>query len=471
MNLGGGDAPMEPTIAGMANQNFYTDVYNMPGLTAQIFHQHPAAARWREKFTAMWRRQMDYHSYPESGVWEESHTYFQHVIVTVLPTLQRRRDDGVEDGFANPKFHRLVSSLLAMLSPRDAVFAGKRHVIALGDHGIDIAPYLAMYRHLAVDLAPSEPKLAAQFAWVYREMGGEEKLPVSPAEIPWQSGYLQGLGYFFRDRDARGESLLVLRSGNSWGHHHHDEGSIHLCAAGRSWIVDSAFSYPQENGERKVRADGQSGWMPRDYYPINYLWQFNRGWITAHATDAAFPYATAYTPVFMAETPGMKWFLVPQPILHWRTVVQLAPGAFLILDRTEGEGLPQSVRFHVPDDAPLALEAASPEGGPGGSYLRIRSLIGAKAPELRALDRAKREPRHAKAFATREVYCDVPGSSLAAFLLVVEETGAAPVVVESSGPLHATLRHADFEARIEANPIKGVVIENLRRKGRLSLEI
>ncbi|MDR0533743.1 MAG: hypothetical protein LBH01_07295, partial [Verrucomicrobiales bacterium] len=312
MNLGD---THEPTMAHMANQNFFTDTFNFPGMAAQVFHTHPDAPAWREYFGKMWRRQLEYHMYPDSGVWEESHTYFHHVLHTILPTLERRHKDGVDNWFADAAFQKLVSSALKTLTPRDHYFGNKRHTVALGDHNVDPKDYYRpLYLRLSRLLAIPNPELAAQFAWAYHEMDGTESLPLAPKAPAWKNEYVQGLGYFFRATDRSGkESLMVLRCGNSWGHHHNDEGSLQFFAAGRSWIVDSAFSNVQRDGIRKFRADGHSRWAPRDFAPLNYLWQFNRGWIQQHDGDAPFPYAVAFTPVYMAETNVQQYIPLRRP--------------------------------------------------------------------------------------------------------------------------------------------------------------
>ena len=443
MNLGDPSRRLEPTMAGMANQNFYTDVFNMPGVAAQVFHAHPNAVEWRERFTAMWRRQLEYHVYPESGVWEESHTYFHHVLQTVLPTLLRRRDDGVEDAFADPAFQRLAGSALKMLTPRDDCYGGKRHVIALGDHAVELKDlYRPLYRTLAHAMAKSNPELAAQLAWAYVEMGGSEPLTVEPKPTPWQNEYVQGLGYFFRSRDERGESLMVLRSGTSWGHHHNDEGSLQYFYAGRAWLIDSAFSYPQKTGIRKFRADGHSRWTTRDIDPLNYLWQFNRGWIARHESDTRFPYAVAFTPIYMAETSAQQYVPLRNPILHWRGVVQLAPWAFLVVDRSN-LAVPHVMRFHVPLDAPLALEDAAPPAR--GSYLRVQSLLGLHPARIVTTD----QPTQAgEQFTTREIAFAGKDELLTATLVAVEPAGADSTLSIRRAQDSASVHHADFVAEL-----------------------
>lgn len=441
MNMGAPGQSLEPAMAGMANQNFFTDVFNLPGIAAQVFHAHPCAGVWRGRFAEMWQRQLQYHVYPESGVWEESHTYFHHVLHTVIPTLERRRDDGVGDGFADPSFQHVVASLLKMLTPRDRTYDDHRHVVALGDHGVDLKDiYRPLYKILAGHVADSNPGLAGHLSWAYREMGGEGDLPVAPSPIPWRNEYVQGLGFFFRGQDARGESLLVLRCGNAWAHHHNDDGSLQFFAAGRAWVVDSAFSYPQKNGARKIRADGHSRWAPRDLDPLNCLWQFNRGWISQHAEDAAFPYAMAFTPTYMAEASWQQYTALRVPILHWRCVVQLAASSYLILDRTNLD-IPQVMRFHVPVEASVLLEdSPAMEVGPS---LRIQSVCGLGAPQVSPQDFPTQAPSK---FATREVGYRFEGDGITACVLSVEGASLPLEIKQEEGSV--SLCGDGFSARL-----------------------
>jgi len=462
MNLRDPDLSLEPAMAGMANQNFFTDVFNMPGMAAQVFHAHPDAAIWRGRFTTMWHRQLEYHVYPKSGVWEESHTYFHHVLQTVIPTIERRRNDGLSDGFEEPAFQNLVSSLLKLLTPKDASFGGKRHVVALGDHGVDLNDlYRPLYRNLAENISGSNPALAAQLAWAYLEMGGNQPLTVKPEPAPLRNEYVQGLGYFFRSCDARGESLMVLRCGNSWAHHHNDDGSLQFFCAGRAWIVDSAFSYPQKNGVRKFRADGHSRWMPRDLYPLNHFWQFNRGWITHHTEAGPFPCAVAFTPVYMAEASGQDYVPLRHPILHWRGVVQLSSSAYLILDRSDAD-IPQVIRFHIPLDAPLILEDESSSNIPAESHLRIQSLSGLHPPQIPASDHPTQA---ADAFATREIQYALTGKPFTALVVLIENAGSPTLKIGKKDD-RITLEHPEFSVALETGAPEAINLVDLKTGNR-----
>lgn len=359
---------VEPTLAGMANQNFFTDVFNTYGLAAQIFPHHPDAPKWRESFDNHWRRQLEYHTYPESGVWEESHTYYQHVLHTLLPTCLRRREAGVADDFANPRFQNMVRGALLQITPRDVFTDGARHLVAFGDHHADIQTYGYLYRELAHAFAPQKGELAAQLAWLYREMNGREPLRVEPKPVIWESGAVQGLGYFFRTTEKDGtQNLLALRSGGAWAHHHHDEGSIQFFAAGRALIVDAAHGHVPRKHARKFMASGHSRWSPAGEEPLNYFWRFNRGEIVASERRGPIPFAVAHDPVAMTALANAVPRPLAEPISHTRRVIQVAPSAFVIVDECDTD-IPQVARFHLPltdfeiDDKVLRADYPAVEG-------------------------------------------------------------------------------------------------------------
>jgi len=375
----------EPTLSGMANQNFLTDCFNIAGVAAQVFHDHPAAADWRSHFGRLWKRQLDFHRYPQSGVWEESHTYFLHVLHTVLPALNRRRDDGVEDGFADPRFQSLGEALLRQITPRVANSGGFRHPVAFGDHHQDRVTYHDIPGELAAGILPHHPQLARHLAWLGREMDGPVNADLESEPVTWGPEVVEGLGVFFRSESASsGQSLLALRTGGAWGHHHNDDGSIQFFAHGRALIVDSGFGRAEVAGERKFTAAGHSRWSPRQEGMINHLWRHNRGWAQSLDLAGEYPAATAYCPVETFLFPMTGPVPSRTPIEHRRTVIQLAPAAFLILDVSDATEA--DVRFHVPETAFSAAPdrvsaefAAEPELGADAVTLHMISLTGDEA--------------------------------------------------------------------------------------------
>lgn len=403
----------EPTLAGMANQNFYTDVINVFGTGAQVFHGHPMAQKWRDRFLQQWRRQLAFHVYPESGLWEESHTYYLHVLSTVVPTLLRLRADGEGDEFANPAMQSLVASALKQLTPRDISMGGRRYLIAFGDHSP--APQPVLFQALARAFGDANPSLAQHLAWAAGEMGAEAVAgSIAPA---WVNESVQGLGIMFRARDGAGiESLLALRSGAAWGHHHNDDGSIQLFAKGRPLIVDSAFGHSQSGGG-KVEAKGHSRWSLKDASPVNYYWRFNRGWMTDSNLGVRFPFAQTYSPVFMVRGGVLDKEMLGSPVEHWRTVVQLGALTYLVVD-TSLSVMSQVVRFH------LAGKEVSSSGDE--VVLRVPEGVLRIMPVLREGDsRSQIIPSSGHAVdehATTEVAYEMGTASFAAFLIHVGTT-------------------------------------------------
>jgi hypothetical protein len=403
--MGSPDAT-EPTLAGMANQNFYTDIIALAGFVGEVFTGHPEAASWRALFAEQWRRQLEYHVYPESGLWEESHTYYHHVLATVLPLLLRSREGG-GDPFADPALQRLVGGALLQLTPRDAVFGGFRHVVAFGDHGVEVEKYRDLYPEYARAFSPVAPELARRLAWAGEEMGASSAavLGLAPLRPAWHHGPVQGLGFFFRGADAEGrENLLALRAGAAWGHHHNDEGSFQFFAQGRAMIVDSAFSQPQERGEKKVAASGHSLAVADGADPLHFLWRFHRGWILDARRDGALPHAVAGVPVYSTWPRGLEPQLLRRAAWNLRAVVELAPAVYLIADYLD-RPVAHRVRFHVAHPEVAVEGAAIRCGFDGTCHLRIVPL-GRVAPPVCSSDRpvsgAARQPTTAVEYTVNE---------------------------------------------------------------------
>jgi hypothetical protein len=260
---------------------------------------------------------------------------------------------------------------------------------------------------------------------------------------------------------------MVLRCGNAWAHHHNDEGSLQYFYAGRSWIVDSAFSYPQENGIRKFRADGHSRWAPRDIDPLNYLWQFNRGWITTHQSHGVFPHAVAFTPTYMAETRVQQYIPLRCPILHWRCVVQFAPFAFLILDRTN-ISIPQVTRFHVPNDVDVAFGDAASPPMENGSYLRIHPLLGLCPAQIPTTDRPTQAGEN---FTTREIRYEWNEQSLTALLVMVEPAGMASTLTLEHANDHISVHHPGFAAELGVGTPEEISLLDLKTGSRSTISL
>ena len=422
------DSPdsLDPTLTGMANQNFYTDVINVFGAGAQIFWKHPRAGHWRKQFSERWRRQLEYHMFPTSGVWEESHTYYHHVLHTVLPTFLRRRADGVDDEFAHPLFQKLVSAELRQLTPRDAFFGDARHVVPFGDHGVEVERYRYLWREFAEAVALSNRELAGNLAWLYGEMRGAEPVAVSGQRPAWRNEYVQGLGVMFRGIDAGGrESLLALRSGQAWGHHHNDDGSLQFYAKGRALIVDAGFG-GRSFGRKKIEALGHSRWTLKDLEPVNFLWRFNRGWITALDLEGPLAFATCHSPVFLVRGGGEPAVPLARPVMHSRSIVQISPTTYLVVDTADTDR-DQAVIFHLPGEEAARRAEAGLVVENSGLWMRPVPEI---APPQLTVD-YPRDPEEQR-FVTTAVEFQTGRAPFSAFLVAALDEGETPPEIEAT---------------------------------------
>jgi hypothetical protein len=446
----GTDSPnsVEPTIAGMANQNFYTDIIALPAFAAQAFPGHPAAAAWRDKFLTNWHRQLEYHMFPKSGIWEESHTYYQHVIATVLPLFLRRKADGTRDDFADANFQKLVAGAIPQMTPPNAVVDGLRHIVPFGDHDANPKNYRFVYRETARAFAPHAPELAGNLAWVLGEMKGGE-VPGVPAQAPkLASGYLEGLGYFFRGNDGAGsESLLALRSGMAWGHHHNDDGSIQFYARGRALIVDAASSNPQVRGERKVISAGHSRVAVDGVEPMSIFWRFNRGWILDSRVGPDLSYAVAGTPTFATRPANLPAQPLQRAYWELRAVVELAPAVYLIADYLDASQR-HTVRFHVAHQE-TTLEGNRLLASFGSDCsLEIAPLFEVKPPEL-SLDSPLHPAKIPQEITTSVEYGGVHGPWS---LFVVAALDPNERLNVSTGPEESRLVLGDKTLTIHSSP-------------------
>jgi hypothetical protein len=481
---------------GMCNQNFYTDAFNIAGMAAQVFSQHPEARQWQEWFIRMWHRQLELHMYPDSGLWEESHTYYQHVLHTVLPTLLRRRADGVDDEFANPALAKLAGAALKMRTPRTGHMHGRRHLIAFGDHFADPDTYRYLYAAYGQAMEPHYPELAGRLLWLHREMGGDPSpnapataasrdgdglsyradLPAAAAPAPTSvqpiacepvNEYVQGLGFMFRDVDEDGqECLLALRSGGAWAHHHNDDGSIQFFARGKSLIADAAFGHDQESGRRKFTSDGHSRWTLDRYEPLDYLWSFNRGWLISHDVQGPFPYATACIPVIMHTSAHALYAPMPSAVCHHRTVVQLAPAAYLIID-SASDPLSQTVRYHLAETAIERTDQEVRADYGKDCRLRLQAILAPGPLRVMGTDYpAKGSKGERSGQGTIEIRCSSEGGEpLFAMLLTADGPDGQPGPTVCKSPEGWRLQGRGFDCELRSAAGGGILLTDRSRGG------
>jgi hypothetical protein len=251
---------------------------------------------------------------------------------------------------------KTLGAIYEQIGVADARLDGKRSLIACGDHESAAYPVNRIWGEYAEELRDTAPELAAKMNYLARESGG---FPVAdlPTTAPAQGAReIKALGTYFRGATRDGaETILVLRSGVAWGHHHNDDGAIQLFVGDRLLVGDGGLS-GRESGIYKGGAVGHSRWNPKNVAILNYRWRFNRGWLTASDFTGEFPYATAYTPALFEFNQGIETSL-PRALRHFRSVVKLGAAAFLIVDSTI-EPCGEEILFHFHTDA-LTLTAPS----------------------------------------------------------------------------------------------------------------
>lgn len=287
----------EPTCLGMPNMNFFTDVYCLCGGLSFVFSNHPSARRWRNRANAMLRRQLEVFSDSRSGIWEESHTYYHHVLRTLaIFALEQQAyaTAGIShciDWFQDPEFKRLCAVALRLVTPRDTCRDNLRMLPTLGDHRAEL--HWHTYATLAVGFAPHDPALAAALSWFSRENGWTGNTPIPPSSrfpvtfAPAGCTILDGLGALIRNftttPDDNHETLLILRSGYSWGHHNCDELECLYWVDNDPIITEAGYGMPKTF--EKVGQTGHSTLQPLHFQPAFYLSRATRGHITK--ADAA----------------------------------------------------------------------------------------------------------------------------------------------------------------------------------------
>jgi len=345
----------EPLYGGMLNQNFHTDIYNAVGSIGLAFPEHPESKAWVDHFRKQLDAQLAYYLYPQSGCWEESHTYANHVMHTLLPTLHKLRKQGV-NLFADERLKKMFNFFVISVTPFDKNH-GSRVTPNAGDHD-EGTNYREIYRSAAEGFVTVDEPFARNLMWMYREMGGKEAGPVGadhrvcPPEAPaLPSQWLQGFGAVLRAKDAQGdETWMLLRVGESWGHHHADDNSIHMYAKGAPLISDAGKG-SRISEDWKYNAYGHSRISLPEVNVHNYVGRHHRGWIKDRYFSEAADYLLGYTPFLDNLSPrkdGNPAQMTPiNPGFHDRQVLFVRPDYFLVRDTVRSSGYSEDLWLHL----------------------------------------------------------------------------------------------------------------------------
>ena len=271
---------------GMLNQNFNTDCYVLVGLAGCALRQHPRAKLWRRHAVEQFESQMRAYVWP-GGAWEESHTYANHVKLTLLPFVWAMRFMPEKlDLMADPRFRETCRFFPRLLSPPDVMAEGYRAVPAVGDHGYLHGNAWNVFGWLATICDSAGDADHDLYLWAWETTGKrladssefarvmnplllpQTSAPLSAPELP-RLLELPGYGAAFRGGAIGGsdETLLVVRCGLSWGHYHPDQGSFWWWAHGRLLCCDADLG----SGELKFAHRGSSLLAYPDREPLQHL--------------------------------------------------------------------------------------------------------------------------------------------------------------------------------------------------------
>jgi hypothetical protein len=101
----------------------------------------------------------------------------------------------------------------------------------VGDHGLSkdgpAKRFASSLQPFVSSKNPEIQRIVRHVAWMIQEDGGTPPTGIVPEKPDLRSRWLQGYGSVLRAHaDTDTESFIVVRAGQSWGHHHADKGSL-----------------------------------------------------------------------------------------------------------------------------------------------------------------------------------------------------------------------------------------------------
>ena len=261
---------INPFYQGMENMNFNIDRYTSVlavGIALEAMG-HPEAKKFIDYARVQLDMGLDRYVYPQSGCWEESLGYAGSILRASAELAHAFKGRGV-DFFADPRVINAYGFWAKVLSPPDPGFDGMRIVPPIGDHGLSLWVQVARIKTTIGEFAaspnPDGKAVAAQLLWSLQQRkaispAADEATKPKPGEPPPKvnipaglqakapdlgSRWLQGYGSVLRGTDPKGrESVVVVRAGQSWGHHHMDKGSLWGWFRNVHFFGDAAWGSP-----------------------------------------------------------------------------------------------------------------------------------------------------------------------------------------------------------------------------------
>ncbi len=297
---------INPFYQGMENQNFNADLYRYVATHGVELarRNHPEAMRFIEHAEVSFDMALDTYVYPQSGCWEESHTYANHTLRTVMPLVDALAANDRRNFYDDPRFARMLEFFIYVYSPHDEQFGG-RVVPPVGDHGLSTAgPADRLGRWLdrfARSDNPEVQDIIGRVAWMVAEDDGEVPEGIEPRPVELTSRWLQGYGTVMRgfrpvDEGPPQETFLVLRSGQSWGHHHQDKGRMWFWGRDVHFFGGAAWGSPPGGTYWNDYKQGPAGGTQIEFVGVNN-WplpcKYPAGWISDDEYAEGYDYANA----------------------------------------------------------------------------------------------------------------------------------------------------------------------------------
>jgi hypothetical protein len=449
---------INPFYQGMENMNFNTDRYESILAVGEALEAMgcPWASNVLAYVAGQYRGQLDRYVYPQSGCWEESHTYAGCILRATLGTGMRLKEPFLGNVFKDPLVQKAFNFWTMVLSPRDTDFAGKRHVAPIGDHG---GPTVgsnqrleAAVPHFAAAGTPESLRTAAELTWGLTGRGWAASNAPAASKPEWRSRWLQGYGSVLRAAAPDGrESMVIVRAGQSWGHHHMDKGSLWGWFRDTHFFGDAAWGGPPGGTYWNPYKQGPAGHTTIEFVGINN-WplpcKYPAPWIADESYEADFDYCMArcmypYNPALDLSEPSPVAFRNGFD----RQVLLVHPDILLVRDNIETT-VPTIWRMHS-----FQFEGTKIE--PGGALLaatnglhgRLRMVFPDNVqfattavhdlPTEDGRGKIPNEPFGSppggkKPYDTRTLVLrwDMPRNTSATWVFSVHEKGAKPVKVE-----------------------------------------
>jgi hypothetical protein len=326
---------------GMLNQNFNTDRFVAVGMAGCVLASHPHARRWRQHAIEQFKLQMKSFVYPD-GCWEESHTYANHVKLTLLPLgVALKRCEEAFDMFADPDFAAMCRFFVHLLSPRQTDMEHCRLIPAIGDHGYTHHDYSFLFGWLS-SVFPNESDL---YHWAWEQggrgdvearslqqtmfqpllcpVGSQTPSPIKTPEFKVYPGFgacaRQGFG-------TDHESMLLIRCGRAWGHYHPDQGSFWWWSNNELICADAMLG----KGELKFAHQGHNVLGYVDHHPMQHLDRTPYDITDAQADEDGQCKVTCHLPIERWQRDARTPIDIPkteQPIntreFHWQSTDHL----------------------------------------------------------------------------------------------------------------------------------------------------